>query len=97
MPTRNINLTAHLDRFVKRSVSSGHYQNASEVVRDGLRLLQQKAREDALKLERLREAAAIGFDAIDRGEFQEFGADQVRDTIAAIGRRAADRARRTAG
>ena len=37
-PTRNINLTDHLDRFVERQASSGQYSNASEIVRDALRL-----------------------------------------------------------
>jgi antitoxin ParD1/3/4 len=37
MPTRNVNLTEHLDRFVDRQVSSGRYSNASEIVREALR------------------------------------------------------------
>ena len=36
MPTRNINLTDKLDRFVATKVKSGRYENASEVVRAGL-------------------------------------------------------------
>ena len=56
MPTRNINLTDHLDDFIEGGVASGRYKNASEVVRDGLRLLEQRQAEDALKLERLKEA-----------------------------------------
>ena len=39
MPTRNISLTDRLDRCVENNVSTGRYQNASEVVRDSLRLL----------------------------------------------------------
>jgi antitoxin ParD1/3/4 len=39
VPTRNISLTDRLDRFVETSVTTGRYQNASEVVREGLRLL----------------------------------------------------------
>jgi antitoxin ParD1/3/4 len=50
VPTRKINLTAEQDAFVERVVRSGEYQNASEAVRDALRLLQQRRREDALKL-----------------------------------------------
>lgn len=93
MPTRNISLTEHFDRFVERSVTSGRYLNASEVVREGLRLLEQKAREDTLKLERLREAAADGFEAIDRGEFLEVHADRISSTVSTIGKRAANRTR----
>jgi len=40
MPTRNINLTDHFDRFVQRQIDIGQYKNASEVLRAGLRLLE---------------------------------------------------------
>jgi antitoxin ParD1/3/4 len=94
MPTRNISLTEHFDRFVESSVKSGRYLNASEVVREGLRLLEEKTRQDALKLKGLREAAAAGFEAIDRGEFDVVPAEEIGATVRAIGRRAGDRARR---
>jgi antitoxin ParD1/3/4 len=38
-PTRNIALTHELERYIRSQVASGHYGNASEVVRAGLRLL----------------------------------------------------------
>ena len=68
MPTRNVNLTDELDSFVLAKVESGRYENASEVVREGLRLLEQREQEDHAKLEWLRKAAQEGFDQIDRGE-----------------------------
>ena len=37
--TRNVSLTAELNAFIRAQVASGEYQNASEVVRAGLRLL----------------------------------------------------------
>ena len=40
--TRNIALTPHFDQFVQSRVESGRYQSASEVVRDGLRLLEER-------------------------------------------------------
>jgi antitoxin ParD1/3/4 len=40
--TRNVSLTAELNRFILAQVASGHYQNASEVVRASLRLLMQQ-------------------------------------------------------
>ena len=42
------------------------------MLREGLRLVEQRAAEDALKLEVLRETADVGFGALDRGEFKEF-------------------------
>jgi antitoxin ParD1/3/4 len=70
MPTRNVVLTEHQEKVIEALVGSGRYQNASEVLREGLRLVEQRAAEDAAKLEVLREAA--GFGALDRGEFKEF-------------------------
>jgi len=66
VPTRNISLTPEQDAFVEEVVRSGDYQNASEAVRDALRVLQQQRREDALKLEALRAQLKIGVDALDR-------------------------------
>jgi antitoxin ParD1/3/4 len=72
MPTRNVNLTEHFDRFIEAGVASGRFSNASEVVREGLRLLEQREQEDKAKLEWLRAAAKQGFDQLDRGEGMEF-------------------------
>ena len=68
MPTRNINLTEHLDHFVERQVSSGRYSNASEIVREALRLLEEQEQERKAKLTALRHAAKQGFDEIDQGK-----------------------------
>lgn len=76
MPTRNINLTAEQDAFVEEVVEAGEYQNASEAVRDALRVLQQRRREDSLKLKILRAQVKAGTDALERGEYAEVdGAD----------------------
>lgn len=72
MPTRNVVLTKRQEELIETLVESGRYQNASEVLRDGLRLVEQREAEDATKLEVLREAARVGVAALDRGEFKEF-------------------------
>lgn len=71
MPTRNISLTAEQDAFVAKVVEAGEYQNASEAIRDALRVLQQRRREDGLKLKALRAQIKAGVDALDRGDFDE--------------------------
>jgi len=68
VPTRNINLTEHLDHFVERQVASGRYSNASEIVREALRLLEEQEQERKAKLKALRLAARRGFDEIDQGK-----------------------------
>ncbi|HWA94504.1 MAG TPA: type II toxin-antitoxin system ParD family antitoxin [Terracidiphilus sp.] len=60
MPTRNINLTPQMDRFVADRIRDGRYANASEVLRAGLRALEQDEQEDALKLKALRSALQAG-------------------------------------
>jgi antitoxin ParD1/3/4 len=54
MATRNVSLTDELDRFIEDQVQSGLYQNASEVVRDALRLLAAQKQEQAARLDALR-------------------------------------------
>ncbi len=63
MPTRNVNLTKELDRFIARSVKRGRYANASEVMRSALRLLEREEREDEEKLKALRKAIQEGLDS----------------------------------
>lgn len=60
MPTRNVNLTTELERFVTARVKSGRYDNASEVVRAGLRALERDEQEHAAKVAALRKAIDEG-------------------------------------
>jgi antitoxin ParD1/3/4 len=87
MPTRNVNLTEHFDRFIETGITSGRFSNASEVVREGLRLLEQREQEDKAKLEWLRAAAKEGFDAADRGDYVTLRSDQEIDDFVDQARR----------
>ncbi|MBV9508856.1 MAG: type II toxin-antitoxin system ParD family antitoxin [Caulobacteraceae bacterium] len=71
MPTRNISLTQEQDAFIQSILDSGEYQNASEAIRDALRALQQRRREDALKLQALRQHIKAGAEALRQGHFTE--------------------------
>lgn len=68
MGTRNVNLSFGLDHFIDEQVESGAYQNASEVVRAGLRLLKEQRDEHQAKLARLRAALNEGLESLERGE-----------------------------
>jgi antitoxin ParD1/3/4 len=81
MPTRNVNLTEHLDRFVETRVSSGRFSNASEVVREGLRLLEQREQEDQAKLEWLRGAVREGIEAIEQGDYTTLNSEREIDNL----------------
>lgn len=85
MPTRNVVLTEHQSLFVERLVASGQYQNASEVLREGLRMMEQREKEEAARLEALRQAVRIGVADIEAGRFQEFGTtEELGEHVAAL-------------
>lgn len=79
MPTRNVNLTDHFDRFIESGVASGRYGNASEMIREGLRLLEQRTREEQSKLKWLRGAVKEGLNEIDRSEYTTLRSGQAID------------------
>ena len=81
MPTRNISLSDQFDGFIAASIEEGRYGNASEVVREGLRLLQQREAEDRAKIEWLRSAVQEGVDAIERGDYIVLDTDQDIDAM----------------
>jgi antitoxin ParD1/3/4 len=91
MPKRTVTLTDHFQRFIDDAVASGRYADASDLVRDALRLLEQREREDATKLQRLREMTSEALAAIDQGDFVELGTEDLPDYFE---RKDADSARR---
>ncbi len=92
MPTRNVVLTDHQHEVVEALVRSGRYQNASEVLRDGLRLVEQREAEQAAKLEALRSAVQIGWRDVEAGRYRDVGQEDLAEYIAGLGERASKRA-----
>lgn len=78
MPTRNINLTPQMNRFVDRKIKSGQYTNASEVIRAGLRALEEDEQETAARIDALRSALIAGEES-GLAEGDPF--EQVRDYL----------------
>ncbi len=64
----NVSLTPQLERLVQQKVQSGRYLSASEVVREALRLLEERDQIRDLRLEELRKFVAVGIEQADRGE-----------------------------
>lgn len=91
MPTRNVVLSERQHEFVEELVRSGRYQNASEVLREGLRLIENREREDAAKLQALRAAAEQGWADVAAGRYTELDDDEIEDFIGQLGARAAAR------
>ena len=95
MPTRNVVLTDRQADLVEKLVDSGRYQNASEVLREGLRLLERQEAEDRAKLKALREAAKIGLDDIAAGQYRDFDSEaSLRQHLEALAEEAIGRARK---
>src|SRR3546814_11235940 len=72
MPTRNVVITQHQSDLVDRLVATGRYQNASAVLRDGLRMVEAREADEAARLAALREAGQVGIDDIDAGRYHDF-------------------------
>ena len=72
MPTRNVVITDHQAKLIDALVESGEYQNASEVLREGIRLVEERRAAQAAKLEALRAAVQVGIDSMNRGDFVTF-------------------------
>jgi antitoxin ParD1/3/4 len=64
----NVSLTPELEKLVASKVESGLYQSASEVIREGLRLLDDQDRLRELHLGEVRKKIQTGLDQLDRGE-----------------------------
>jgi antitoxin ParD1/3/4 len=66
--TMNVSLTPELEQFVQSRVASGLFQTASEVVREGLRLLEEREQARETALSELRAKIRRGMEQADRGE-----------------------------
>ena len=82
----NVSLTPELEELVAQKVKSGLYNSASEVVREGLRLIVEQDRLREIKLEELRKDIQVGLDQLDRGEGRTYSsARELIDEIKAEG------------
>jgi antitoxin ParD1/3/4 len=70
----NVSLTPELEKLVESKVQSGRYQSASEVIREGLRLLDDQDRLREARLEEVRRKVQAGIDQLDRREGIDGGA-----------------------
>ena len=66
----NVSLTPHLEDMVKGKVKSGLYGSSSEVIREALRLLEERDRLGQIRLAELRDAVREGLGSGPAGDLQ---------------------------
>ena len=85
MPTRNVVLTEYQSELVTKLVATGRYQNGSEVLREGLRLVERLESEEVIRLNAMREAAEVGIADISAGQYRTFDtAETLENHLSAI-------------
>ncbi|WP_339804136.1 type II toxin-antitoxin system ParD family antitoxin [uncultured Marinobacter sp.] len=81
MATRNVVLTDHQTQVIESLVASGRYQNASEVVRAGLRMIEEAEAVYEDKLQALREAVNVGLKDVEEGRTMTFTSDEFSEYL----------------
>ena len=77
----NFSLTPKLEQFIRDRAASGDYNNASEVVREALRLLRRTEEKRTLETERLKLAIREGDEAVASGKFTDLESDDALDAF----------------
>lgn len=87
MPTMNVSLPEKLTEFIESEVRSGEYGTASEVVRDGLRLLQREKAVREEKLAVLRREVGIGVEQARARRFSKRSVEEIAGSVRKAGER----------
>ena len=83
----NVSLTPELEAMVAEKVKSGLYNSASEVVREGLRLVREQDQLREIRLNELRAEIQKGIDSLERGDYSTYNSGQeLFDELKAEGR-----------
>lgn len=75
----NVSLTPELEKLVNEKVQSGLYNSASEVIREGLRLLQEQDILKEIRRSELRREIMMGKEQIENGEYIEVKASEMKE------------------
>ncbi len=74
----NISLTPELEQFIQTKLDSGMYHSASEIIREGLRLLKERDMFQEMKLAALREEILKGVQQADQGVFSDLSIEDIK-------------------
>lgn len=74
----NVSLTPQLESYIKQKVASGMYNSVSEVVREAIRLLEERDRLQTMKLEAMKVDIQQGLDSLERGQGKPLDMEQIK-------------------
>lgn len=77
----NVSLTPELEALIQAKVATGLYNNASEVIREALRLLNEQDQLKDLRRQLLQRELAIGLSSLEQGEFSQDSLADIRQRI----------------
>jgi antitoxin ParD1/3/4 len=84
----NVSLTAELEQLVNEKVASGMYHSASEVIREGLRLLKERDELRRVQMDEVRRDVMLGVEQVRAGRGKKYtGATELAGEIKRRGRR----------
>lgn len=90
----NVSLTAELEQLVNEKVASGMYHSASEVVREGLRLLKERDELRRVQMDEVRRDVMLGVEQIRAGRGKKYaGGAELTDEIKRRGRQRSKKGR----
>jgi len=95
MPTRNVVLTDYQAELIERLVETGRFQNASEVLREGVRLVEERESQHKERIKALREALLVGDADIEAGRSRLYTASEFRKRVKVLARSGIAKAART--
>jgi antitoxin ParD1/3/4 len=71
----NVSLTPSLEQYIRDRAATGDYNNASEVVREAIRLLKEKDEQRQLKISKLKESLKTGIADAESDVFADYALD----------------------
>ncbi|WP_426428145.1 type II toxin-antitoxin system ParD family antitoxin [Pseudomonas palmensis] len=92
MATHNVVVPKPMEQSIDDLVSTGRYQNFSEVVRAGIRMLLEHEAAEAARLEALRNATSVGIMQVEAGQYDEIDPTNLAAYLDKLGRLAGDKA-----
>jgi len=82
----NVSLTTELENYVKAKVATGMYNSVSEVVREALRVMEERDAMQAMKLEALRREIHQGLTSIEQGQSKPLDIEEIKSKGRAQGK-----------